>query len=155
MIRLGSLAGYSFEGPYTLAGWTPPDKSAVYVILYKPDPDQKPNTYAVIDLGHTANLSEEGFPSRHPRSRCWIGKAGSAWKVFVAYFYLPGASDTPSIRAGIVRELSALYDPDCYPEKFDLHWKDEWIGEYQSTLTAGLGTSRDARDHPTKGSVSQ
>ena len=24
MIRLGSLAGYPFEGPRLLAGWTPP-----------------------------------------------------------------------------------------------------------------------------------
>ena len=24
MIRLGSLAGYPFEGPRVLAGWTPP-----------------------------------------------------------------------------------------------------------------------------------
>ena len=38
MIRLGSLAGYPFEGPRLLAGWTPPAEPAVYVVLYRPDP---------------------------------------------------------------------------------------------------------------------
>ncbi len=37
MIRLGSLAGYPFEGPRVLAGWTPRPVPAVYVILYRPD----------------------------------------------------------------------------------------------------------------------
>ena len=32
MIRLGSLAGYPFEGPRLLAGWTPPAEAAVYAI---------------------------------------------------------------------------------------------------------------------------
>jgi len=34
MIRLGSLAGYPFEGPRLLAGWTPPPAAAVYDLLY-------------------------------------------------------------------------------------------------------------------------
>ena len=42
MIRLGSLAGYPFEGPRVLAGWTPPAVAAVYVIVIRPDEDQKP-----------------------------------------------------------------------------------------------------------------
>ena len=33
VIRLGSLAGYPFEGPRVLAGWTPPAAAAVYAIL--------------------------------------------------------------------------------------------------------------------------
>jgi hypothetical protein len=42
MIRLGSLAGYPFEGPRLLGGWTPPSAAAVYAIMYKPDPHKKP-----------------------------------------------------------------------------------------------------------------
>ena len=42
MIRLGSLAGYPFEGPRLLAGWTPPGTPAVYAIVYKPDPETRP-----------------------------------------------------------------------------------------------------------------
>ena len=53
MIRLGSLAGYPFEGPRLLGGWTPPARAAVYAILYKADPDTKPDQYAVIYVGHS------------------------------------------------------------------------------------------------------
>jgi hypothetical protein len=38
MIRLGSLAGYPFEGPRVLAGWTAPAKPAVYAISQTPSP---------------------------------------------------------------------------------------------------------------------
>ena len=33
VIRLGSLAGYPFEGPRVLAGWTPPARPAVFAIV--------------------------------------------------------------------------------------------------------------------------
>ncbi|HJY71940.1 MAG TPA: hypothetical protein VJ347_09195, partial [Streptosporangiaceae bacterium] len=72
MIRLGSLAGYPFEGPRVLAGWTPKSSAAVYVITYKPDPDAKPDRYAVIYVGHSDDLTTERFPFQHPRAHCWV-----------------------------------------------------------------------------------
>lgn len=42
MIRLGSLAGYPFEGPRTLAGWIPPHSAAVYAIMTRLDPEKTP-----------------------------------------------------------------------------------------------------------------
>ena len=77
MIRLGSLAGYPFEGPRLLAGWTAPPAAAVYAICYKPAPDTKPEQYAVIYVGHADDLSASRFPFQHPRSPCWIKRAGS------------------------------------------------------------------------------
>ena len=77
MIRLGSLAGYPFEGPRLLGGWTPPASAAVYAILYKPEPDTKPERYAVIYVGHSEDLSAERFPFQHPRAHCWVRRAGS------------------------------------------------------------------------------
>ena len=76
MIRLGSLAGYPFEGPRLLAGWTPPPAAAVYAILCKPDPDTSPERYAVIYVGHADDLSAERFPFRHPRAACWVLQPG-------------------------------------------------------------------------------
>jgi hypothetical protein len=75
VIRLGSLAGYSFEGPWLLAGWTPPDQPGLFAVMYKPDPERKLETYAVIYVGHSDNLANEGFPWKHPhaRRREWIG----------------------------------------------------------------------------------
>jgi hypothetical protein len=83
MIRLGSLAGYPFEGPRLLAGWTPPATAAVYAIAYKPEPDARPDRYAVIYVSHSDDLSAERFPFQHPRAHCWIKRAGSRWTVYI------------------------------------------------------------------------
>jgi hypothetical protein len=77
MIRLGSLAGYPFEGPRVLAGWTAPPVAGVFAILCKPDPDTKPERYAVIYVGHSDDFSAERFPFRHPAAPCWVRRAGS------------------------------------------------------------------------------
>jgi len=61
VIRLGSLAGYPFEGPRLLAGWTPSATAAVYAIAYKPDPEAKPDRYAVVYMGHADDLAAERF----------------------------------------------------------------------------------------------
>ena len=74
MIRLGSLAGYPFEGPRVLGGWTPPARPGVYAILYKPETGRE--RYAVIYVGHADDLSAEQFPFNHPGAPCWIKRAG-------------------------------------------------------------------------------
>ena len=132
MIRLGSLAGYPFEGPRLLAGWTPPPVAAVYAILYKPDPDAKPEKYAVCYVSHADNLETERFPFQHPRSACWIRRAGSKWKVYVCTYQVPGG--TIGHREQIVRELTASYQPSCNDRQYAPAWKDEWIGR-QTPLT--------------------
>ena len=102
MIRLGSLAGYPFEGPRLLGGWTPPRAAAVYAIMYKPDPDRKPENYAVIYVGHADDLTTQRFPFQHPRAACWIQRAGSKWKVYVCSYEVPGG--TRAHREQIARE---------------------------------------------------
>ena len=42
MIRLGSLAGYPFEGPRRARRLDAAGRPAVYAIMYKPEPDTKP-----------------------------------------------------------------------------------------------------------------
>src|SRR5207237_4765543 len=63
MIRLGSLAGYSFDGPWLLGGWTPPDRPGIYALMYKPHPDTEPDPHAVLYVGRSDNLAAEGFSS--------------------------------------------------------------------------------------------
>ncbi len=145
MIRLGSLAGYSFEGPWLLSGWTPPKEPGLYAIMYKPHPDRKPGEYAVIYVGHSDNLAEEGFPWKHPHAHCWSERAGSKWKVYVSYSNLPGAER--SHREAIARELIAQYDPACNPERYDRAWRREWIGDYQTEVTGPLSKKGPDHDH--------
>ena len=133
MIRLGSAAGYPFDGPRLLAGWTPPPRPGVYAILYQPDSAARPGRYAVIYAGHSENLAGERFPFRHPAAACWIRRAGDRWKVYVASFEVPGGG--PGHREQIVRELVACYRPGCNSERFDPAWKGHWIGDYSAPTT--------------------
>jgi len=133
VIRLGSLAGYPFEGPRLLAGWTPPAAPAVYAILYKPDPHGKPERYAVSYVGHADDLSAERLTFQHPRSPCWVRRAGTKWKVYVATYEVPGG--TSAHREQIVRELMAIYRPSCNDEQYEHAWKPEWIGDYSAPTT--------------------
>jgi hypothetical protein len=141
LIRLGSLAGYAFEGPRALAGWTAPATAAVYVIVYKPDPDTKPERYAVIYVGHADDLSHERFPFNHEAAPCWISRAGSKFKVYICTYEAPGAQRPH--REQIARELMAVYQPGCNAESYDQAWKDEWIGDYRAPTTGPLTTNRD------------
>jgi hypothetical protein len=125
VIRLGSLAGYPFEGPRVLGGWTAPQSPAVYAIAYKPEPEKE--KYAVIYVAHADDLSAERFPFKHPRSPCWISRAGSKWKLYVCTYEVPGG--TRAHREQIARELIAVYRPSCNEQHFEHAWKDEWIGE--------------------------
>jgi hypothetical protein len=148
VIRLGSLAGYPFEGPRLLGGWRAPASPAVYAIMYKPDPEAKPEMYAVIYVGHADDLSAERLPFNHPRAQCWIQRAGSRWRVYICTYEVPGG--LRSHREHIVRELDAIYHPSCNEQHYERSWKDEWIGEYTAPTTGPLTTGRDPSDPATE-----
>jgi hypothetical protein len=123
LIRLGSLAGYPFEGPRVLAGWTPPQAAAVYAITYKPDPSKE--KHAVIYVGHADDLSAEQFPFNHSAAPCWIRRAGNRWQIYICTYDVPGG--LRSHREQIARELVAVYHPGCNERQYDNSWKDEWL----------------------------
>ena len=141
MIRLGSLAGYPFEGPRVLAGWTVPAVPAVYAVMYQPDEDAE--AYAVIYVGHTEDLRQERLPFRHSQSACWVKRAGSKWRLHVAWFEVPGGQT--GHRKQIAEELCAVYSPGCNEQQFDRTWKDEWIGGYTAPTIFGRMRNRRSR----------
>jgi hypothetical protein len=141
MIRLGSLAGYLFEGPRLLGGWTPPPVPAVWVVLYRPEPDKRPDRYAVSYVDHSDDLSKERLPFRHPRAACWVKRAGSKWTVHIATFEVPGG--TRAHREQITRELIAFYKPSCNTQQYDTSWEPHWITEYDAPTTKPLSTPKD------------
>lgn len=134
MIRLGSLAGYVFDGPRLLGGWTPPHEPGVYVIMYKPDPERE--RYAVIYAAESDDLSALGFPFRHPGAPCWTRRAGSKWRLHVATLDIPGG--TRRHREQVVSELIAIYEPACNEERYDNSWRKEWIGETSDAPHPGI-----------------
>lgn len=139
MIRLGSLAGYAFEGPRALAGWTPTARPAVFAIMAKDNPD-RPQEMSVIFVGHSDDLSTEGFPFKHPRSSAWIKRAGGKYNLHACWLEVPGG--TRAHREQITQELLAVYAPTCNTEKYDNAWKAEWIGDYSTAVTEALTTKR-------------
>lgn len=146
MIRLGSLAGYPFEGPRMLAGWTAPERAAVYAVLYRPDPEAKPEDYAVLYVGHSEDLSKDRFPFNHPAAGCWLERVGGKkFDLYIATYEAPGAKGPH--REQIAKELIAIYRPGCNPDQYDQAWEDHWIGEYQTPGTTGpLTTGRQPSD---------
>lgn len=141
MIRLGSLAGYAFEGPRLLAGWTAPPRPAVYAIVYKPDPETAPQRFGVIYVDHADELSRERFPFGHRMAPCWLHRVkGDRFGLYVCTLEAPGALG--SHRAQITRELVAVYKPGCNTEQYDQAWEEHWIGEYEAPTTRPLSTER-------------
>jgi hypothetical protein len=136
VIRLGSAAGYPFEGPRLLAGWTAQARPAVFAILYRPEPERRPDRYAVSYVGHSEDLSAERFPFRHPAAGCWVRRAGDKWKVYIATYEVP-VGGTPH-REQITRELVAVYRPSCNAQQYDHAWRDEWIGDYTAPTTSSV-----------------
>ena len=129
MIRLGSAAGYLFEGPRLLGGWLPPGRPGVYAVMYRLPESSR---YAVIYVAHADDLSTAGLPFRHPKTPCWTERAGDKWKLHTAWYEIPG--DTRPHREQVVAELITFYSPHCNTERFDHTWRPEWIG------SAGCGT---------------
>jgi len=113
----------------------------VYAIVFRPEPDAKPDRYAVTYVGHSDDLTAEGFPFQHPAAAAWVRRAGSRWKVHICTYKVPGG--LRSHREQIAQELMAVYRPSCNPEQYDEAWKDNWIGEYSAPTTGPLTTGRD------------
>ena len=63
----------------------------------------------MIYVGHTEDLRQERLPFRHPRSPCWVKRAGSKWRLHVAWFEVPGGQ--AGHRKQIAEELCAVYQP--------------------------------------------
>jgi hypothetical protein len=137
VIRLGSLAGYLFEGPRLLGGWTPPSRPGVYVVMYHLPPSSR---YAVIYADQADDLSAVGLPFRHRKTPCWVTRAGDKWHLHVAWFEVPG--DTRPHREQIVAELIAMYEPHCNTEKYANTWRPEWISEYEARTASPLTTPK-------------
>lgn len=125
-----------------LAGFNPSQRPAVFAIVYRPDPDTRPERYGVIYVGHTGDLSQERLPFDHPMAPCWLERvAGDRFKLHICTLEAPGA--LANHREQITRELVAIYKPGCNTDKYDQSWKEHWIGDYRGPTTGPLTTDRD------------
>lgn len=105
---------FSFEGPYLLDEWNPPQRAGIYAIMHKPDRTNKPSIFQIDYFGESGDFSDRGFPWSHEKSDCFIEQAGSKNNVYIAIHFMPGS--TESERQGVETELIGLYDPKCNKE---------------------------------------
>jgi hypothetical protein len=105
------LGGREFEGPYPLTIWDPPKKPAVYAILKKPDPINKPKSYKLLFIDQSKNLSERGFYKTHPKYDCWVKESITRSNLYVAFYVMP--ISMPPERDSVVNLLVEKYKPVC------------------------------------------
>lgn len=102
--------GVEFSSPELMSFWDPPRRSAIYSIMKKPDPINKPDTYTILYFGESEDLSDRGFSTHHKR-QCWINQAGSLANVHVGVHLMPGS--TANERRQVESSLVNRYHPAC------------------------------------------
>lgn len=107
-IKWGSI---NFEGPYPIKAWDPPYCAAVYAIMRKPDPENKPKSYRIIYIGGSVNLSDRRFYREEHKYNCWIKEADSEDNLYIGIYRMPNSS--PDERIEIETNLINQYNPVC------------------------------------------
>lgn len=79
--------------------------------MFKPEPQNKPNTYRLIYFGESGNLSDRGFYRSHHKFRCWLDQAGVESNIYIGIYKMP--SSTPDQRRNIESSLINEYNPIC------------------------------------------
>ena len=106
-----SLNDINFDGPYPITYLDPHYRAAVYTIMCKDDPANKPNEYTLIYVGESGDLSERGFYRSHQKYECWIKYAGSVQNLYIGIHLMPDS--TPADRRQIESDLITHLSPDC------------------------------------------
>lgn len=101
----------TFDGPFSITDWEPPYRAAVYAIMMKPDPENKPTTYRILYFGESSNLSERGFWRSHHKHQCFIDNAGSESDLYIGTYKMPNS--TGEERKSVEQKLIAEYDLVC------------------------------------------
>ena len=147
MIRLGSLAGYPFEGPRVLGGWTPPASAGGLRDRVQARPGDQARAVRR-DLRRPLRRPVRRAIPVPPPAGGVLGRSGPAagGRSTSAPTRCPAACR--SHREQIAQELGAIYHPSCNEQQYDRSWKDEWIGEYTAPTTGPLTTGRDPDEPP-------
>jgi len=111
IITWGKSKEINFDGPYPISRWDPPFRAAIYAIMIKPEPINKPNIYTIIYFGESGNLSERGFYKSHHAYNCWIREAGNESNLFIGIHTIPNSTEEERLK--IEQQLISEYNPTC------------------------------------------
>lgn len=99
----------SFDGPFQINDWDPPNRAGIYAIMYKKDVSGY--LYSLVYIGEAGNLNDRGFYQSHHRYNCWISHAGSESNIYIGTYLMPNSTDEQrrEIEGGLINRL----DPAC------------------------------------------
>ena len=139
MIRLGSLAGYPFEGPRVLGGWTPPaEPRGVRDRVQAGARDQARHVRGDLRRPRRRPVRRAASRSTTPARDAGSGGRAAAGSSTSAPTRCPAGCPRTGSRSP--RSSVAIYHPSCNEQQYDRSWKDEWIGEYTAPTTGPLTT---------------
>jgi len=100
-------ASIEFTNPVKITQWDPPYRAAVYAIMRKKDPINKPNTYTLIYVGESGNLSDRGFYKSHHKYPCWTREAGVDENIYISVYLMPNSTEEErrEIEGNIVKKI--------------------------------------------------
>ena len=103
------MAHKVFEGPFPIAGWTPPARAGVFCIMV-PDERCVP-PYRPVYFGESPNLAERAFPGPQHGRAGWLDIADYDRSVLVAAHWMP--QSTLDERKAVERQLVRFCQPEC------------------------------------------
>ena len=99
----------SFDGPYPINNWDPPNRAGIYAIMYKRNVDK--NLYSLVYIGESANLNDRGFYRSHNKYYCWLSDAQLENNIFIGTYLMPDSTDDK--RREVEADLIGRLNPVC------------------------------------------
>jgi len=100
--------GLPFTTPAIFNGNVANKDSGVYVIMTKPEPQNKPQIYNVLYFGETENFSKR-LDANHEKIHCW--KQNQISGLYYSLYIMSGSPQEQ--RQSIESELIKIYNTSC------------------------------------------
>ncbi|MBI5679979.1 MAG: hypothetical protein HZC47_03670 [Methanobacterium sp.] len=107
-IELGSKI---FDGPHLLKEWNPLTFPAIYAVLMRPEPKDKPDEYFILYLCMSEEFSKLESCLDHPKYKCWFKEAGFRSNIYISAHLMPNS--TPDEREKLINAFIKIYKPVC------------------------------------------
>jgi len=101
----------SFEGPFSLSYWEPPNKASLFAIMLKPDPKKAPLSYRILYFGKSSNLTDIKFYLKYKRLNCWIKYSQSLENLYIGFLEMSESSNEQ--REALLNKFIDHYKPVC------------------------------------------
>lgn len=107
-IELGSKI---FDGPHLLKEWNPLTFPAIYAVLMRPEPKDKPDEYFILYLCESEEFSKLESGLDHLKYKCWFNEAGFRSNIYISAHLMPNS--TPDERQKLINAFISFYKPVC------------------------------------------